>query len=56
MVIALVDLVRMKLSAYRLKDQVHVKALDAAGLITPAVEATLTPELAARLEHVRETE
>lgn len=56
MVIPLVDLVRMKLSAYRLKDQVHVKALDAAGLITPAVESALTPELAARLEHVRQAE
>jgi hypothetical protein len=55
-VIALPDLVRMKLSAYRLKDQVHVQALDAAGLITPAVEQALPEELRIRLRHVRETE
>jgi hypothetical protein len=55
-VIALADLVRMKLSAYRLKDQVHVKAIEAAGLLTPQVEAQLGPELRARLQHIRETE
>jgi hypothetical protein len=31
MVIALAHLIRMKLTSYRLKDQVHVKAMDAAG-------------------------
>ena len=56
MVIPVVDLVRMKLTSFRLKDQVHIKALEAAGLITPKVENALTPELAARLKHVRETE
>ena len=56
MVIPVADLVRMKLSAYRLKDQVHVKSMDAAGLITPAVEAKLPAELLIRLQHVRETE
>ena len=56
MVIPVADLVRMKLSSYRLKDQVHVKSMDAAGLITPEVEAKLPPELSARLQHVRETE
>jgi hypothetical protein len=55
-VVALPDLVSMKLSAYRLKDQVHVQALDAAGLITPAVEQALPEELRIRLRHVRETE
>lgn len=56
MVIPIADLVRMKLSSYRLKDQVHIKTLDAAGLITRDVEATLPAELSARLRHVRETE
>jgi hypothetical protein len=55
-VIPLADLVRMKLSSYRLKDQVHVQAMDAVGLITPAVEQTLPQELYSRLRHIRETE
>jgi predicted DNA binding CopG/RHH family protein len=55
-VIPVADLVRMKLSSYRLKDQVHVKSMDAAGLLTPEVEARLPPELLTRLQHVRETE
>ena len=55
-VISIVDLIRMKLSAYRLKDQVHIKAMDAAGLITFDIENTLIPELAARLKNIRETE
>lgn len=54
-IIPVPDLVQMKLSSYRLKDQVHIKAMDAAGLITPDVERCLTLELAARLEHVRAT-
>ncbi len=56
MVIPVRDLIRMKLSSYRLKDQVHIKTMDAARLITPEIEASLTTELAARLRHVRETE
>ena len=56
LVIPILDLIRMKLSSNRLKDQVHIKSMDAAGLITSGAEATLTPELAARLKHVRETE
>jgi hypothetical protein len=56
LVISIVDLIRMKLSSYRLKDQVHIKTMDAVGLITSDAEKTLTPELAARLKHVRETE
>jgi hypothetical protein len=46
----------MKLSSWRLKDQVHVQVMDAAGLITPAVQSSLTESLQARLQHVRETE
>jgi hypothetical protein len=56
MVIPVADLVRMKLSSFRDKDRVHVRSMDAAGLITPEVEAGLPPELLARLQHVRETE
>jgi hypothetical protein len=56
MVIPVADLVRMKLSSYRLKDQVHIKSMDAAGLITLEVETKLPAELLTRLRHVRETE
>ncbi|MEO8024823.1 MAG: hypothetical protein ABI823_00035 [Bryobacteraceae bacterium] len=47
------DLVTMKLTSFRLKDQVHVQDLDGVGLITPEVEAVLSPELKARLAQVR---
>jgi hypothetical protein len=56
MVIPVADLVRMKLSSFRLKDQVHIQVMDAARLITSDVEKKLTDELLARLQHVRETE
>jgi len=56
LVIPVAGLLQMKLTSFRLKDQVHVQSMDAAGLITPEVEAKLTPELAARLKRVRETE
>jgi hypothetical protein len=56
MVIPVADLVRMKLSSFRDKDRVHVRSMDAAGLITPEVESKLPPELSTRLQHVRETE
>jgi len=55
-VILVADLVQMKLSSYRLKDQVHVQAMDAVGVITPAVEQMLSQELHSRLRHIRETE
>jgi len=47
------DLVKMKLTSFRLKDQVHIQDLDGVGLITPEIEATLSPELQARLAQVR---
>ena len=56
MVIPVADLVRMKLTSYRDKDRVHIRSLDAAGLITHEVESRLTPELLARLKHIQETE
>ena len=48
-----VDLVHMKLTSYRLKDQVHIQDLDHAGLITPEIEKTLSEPLLARLLEVR---
>ncbi len=47
------DLVRMKLTSYRLKDQVHIQALDNAGLITPEIESSLSEPLRQRLAEVR---
>jgi hypothetical protein len=52
----LADLVRMKLTSYRLKDKVHVQDLDSVGLITPEIEATLSEPLRTRLTEVRATE
>lgn len=51
-----VDLVHMKLTSFRLKDKVHVQDMDAVGLITPEIEATLAPVLMERLREVRATE
>ena len=56
MVIPVADLVRMKLTSFRDKDRVHIRSLDAAGLLTSEIEPRLAPELAARLQHIRETE
>ena len=50
------ELLRMKLTSNRDKDRVHVRSMDAAGLITDEVEKSLIPELQARLSHIRETE
>jgi hypothetical protein len=55
-VIPILDLVRMKLSSWRDKDRVHVRGMDAAGLITNEVEEGLSGELRGRLRIVRETE
>ena len=46
---ALPDLIRMKLTSFRAKDETHVKDLDEAGLITPDIEAGLPPILCDRL-------
>lgn len=46
-------LVRMKLSSFRLKDQMHLKDLDDAGVITPELVAELGPAHRERLEQVR---
>jgi len=49
----LADLVRMKLTSYRLKDKVHLQDLDSAGLITPEMEARLPEVLRSRLRDLR---
>jgi len=41
---------------YRDKDRVHIRSLDAAGLITAEIENALPLELRARLQHIRQTE
>ena len=50
------DLVRMKLTSFRLKDRVHIQDLDAVGLIDPEIEAELPGLLQARLAEVRASE
>ena len=56
LVIPVADLVTMKLSSYCDKDRVHIRSMDAAGLITPEIQGKVIPELLARLQHIRETE
>jgi hypothetical protein len=47
------DLVKMKLTSFRMKDQLHLKDLDSARLITPEIEASLSEALRGRLGLVR---
>ncbi len=54
--IPLEDLVRMKRTGFRAKDEAHLKDLDQAGLITAEMEAGLAPALAERLAQVRARE
>jgi hypothetical protein len=54
--VSLIDLVRMKLTSFRSKDETHLKDLDEAGLITPEIEAALSETLRARLAQVRARE
>ena len=56
LVIPVGDLLRMKLSSNRDKDRVHVRGMDAAGIITEEVEQGLSEDLRSRLRHIRETE
>ena len=51
--IPLPELVRMKLTSFRLKDQMHLKDLEEAGLLPPEIEAGLPPILRERLAQVR---
>ncbi|HEX5431119.1 MAG TPA: hypothetical protein VFW83_04080 [Bryobacteraceae bacterium] len=51
-----VDLVRMKLTSFRLKDKVHIQDMDSVGLITPEIEESLPELLRERLREVRAAE
>ena len=55
-VVPVADLLTMKLGANRDKDRVHVRGLDATGLITPEMADALPAELRARLDNIRATE
>ncbi len=55
-IIPVADLVRMKLTTYRLVDRVHIKDMEEVGLITPQIERSLSPELLHRLEAIRAEE
>ena len=55
-ILCVADLVKMKLTSFRLKDRVHLQDLDGVGLITPQIEAQLSPLFKARLDEVRATE
>ncbi len=48
-------LVRMKLTSYRLKDQVHLQDMIEVGLIDVSWPQKFPPELAARLQHILDT-
>ena len=52
--IPLADLVTMKLTSFRAKDEAHLKDLDEIGLITPQIEAALKPALLKRLLRARQ--
>ena len=54
--ISLADLIRMKLTSFRAKDEAHLKDLDQVGLITTEIEAGLSPILSERLAQVRARE
>jgi hypothetical protein len=51
--VPITELVQMKLTSFRLKDQVHIQDLDQARLITSDVEAQLSELLLDRLRQVR---
>jgi hypothetical protein len=50
--ISLAALVRMKLTSYRLKDQVHIQDMIQVGLIDESWQSRLPPELAERLNRL----
>jgi len=56
LVATVADLVRMKLTSYRLKDSVHIQDLDGAGLIGPEIEGQLPKLLLDRLAEIRASE
>lgn len=52
--LGLADLLVMKLTSFRLKDQVHVQDMLRIGLIKKKIESALPADLRKRLEHVKE--
>jgi hypothetical protein len=54
--VPLADLVRMKLTSFRAKDEAYLKDLDQAGLITPEIEDILSGVLRQRLNQARARE
>lgn len=52
-VIPIADLVKMKLTSFRSKDETHLNDLDEQGLITTEIEAGLSPLLRERLAQAR---
>jgi hypothetical protein len=50
------DLVRMKLTSFRLRDRVHLQDLDSVGLITSEIETELPQMLRDRLRDLRTQE
>lgn len=56
LVASVADLVRMKLTSFRLKDRVHIQDLDSVGLITAGIEQELPALLRERLAEVRASE
>jgi hypothetical protein len=54
--IPLADLLCMKLTSFRLKDQTHIKDLQEAGLITPEIEQAVPAALRERLDQVLRTQ
>jgi hypothetical protein len=50
------DLLRMKLTSFRLRDKTHVIDMDSVGLITPEIEGALPDSLRLRLQQVRAEE
>jgi hypothetical protein len=47
------DLIRMKLTSFRSKDETHLKDLDEVGVITPDIESRLSPIQQERLRQTR---
>jgi hypothetical protein len=50
------DLVRMKLTSFRLKDRVHIQDLDAVGMISADIETQLPVFMRERLAEIRSSE
>ena len=53
-IIPLESLLAMKLTSFRDKDRTHVRDMLEVGLITPEIEASLPPDLMARLQQLKD--